>query len=409
VGAYYLDANTPVQGYRTARPIIDGEDRLPSGDYTPLVYVMANRVRVENLTVRNSEGRGISVIEANDAEIIGCVVSNTYDGGIVFMRSQGSRAENNLVTRSDIGHHEDGRTWNAAITMLTSPSTIVRNNTVSEVWGEGINANKGSHHSLIEGNYVYGVRAVGIYLDSSTDLTVRRNIIVGTVNNTYWRSGSSVGPGIALNNERYHYPEGGGSLSVDVQVKRAKIYGNLVAYTATGIALWGAMSRTAFEGTLIYNNTFVDNNVQVSMGSRPITGSKFINNVLLSLSGGTRDVEGTALNGMVARNNYFSQGDPGGDYVHAGNRFTGLRLAKMSGWRSVTSRDQISWRDFVVASSSPVIGAGDDEPRRTSDTANDYMLDYNRAEHGAPMDIGALTFATPVRRRPLPPNALTGT
>jgi parallel beta-helix repeat protein len=408
VGAYYLDSNTPVQGYRTARPIIDGEDRLPSGAYSPLVSVRANRVRVENLRVINSEGRGISVIEANEAEIIGCVVSNTYDGGINFMRSQGSRAENNLVTGSDVGHHEDGRTWNAAIAVLTSPSTVIRNNTVSEVWGEGINANHGSHHTLIESNYVYGVRAVGIYLDSSTDLTARRNIVVGTANTTYWRTGSSVGAGIALNNERYHYPEGGGSLSTDVQVKRAKIYGNLVAYTSTGLALWGAMSSTSFDGTLIYNNTFVDNNTQVSMGSKPTPGSKFINNILLSLSSGTRDVDGTALNGMVARNNYFSQGNPGGDYVHAGNRFTGLRLAKMSGWRTVTSRDQISWRDFVVASGSPVIGAGDDEPRRTSDHTNDYALDHNRAEHGTPMDIGALTFATPARRRPLPPR-LSGT
>jgi hypothetical protein len=65
----------------------------------------------------------------------------------------------------------------------------------------------------------------------------------------------------------------------------------------------------------------------------------------------------------------------------------------MSDWRAVTSRDQISWRDFVVASGSTVIGAGDDEPRRTSDVANDYVLDYNKAEHGAPMDLGALTFA----------------
>src|SRR5687768_10696816 len=29
VGAYYLDGSTPVQGYRTARPIIDGDNRLP--------------------------------------------------------------------------------------------------------------------------------------------------------------------------------------------------------------------------------------------------------------------------------------------------------------------------------------------------------------------------------------------
>ena len=122
------------------------------------------------------------------------------------------------------------------------------------------------------------------------------------------------------------------------------------------------MPESSFDGLLIYNNTLVDNNTQVSMSAKPKPGAKFVNNILLSLSSGTRDVDGTNLNGMIAKNNYFSQGDPGGDYVHAGNRFTGLTIAKMSGWRAVTNRDQINWRDFVVASGSSVLGAGDDEP-----------------------------------------------
>ena len=134
-----------------------------------------------------------------------------------------------------------------------------------------------------------------------------------------------------------------------------------------------------------------------------------MNNILLSISSGTRDVEGTSLNGMIAKNNYFSQGNPGGDYVHAGNRFTGLKIAKMSGWRAVTNRDQINWRDFVVASGSSVLGAGDDEPSRTATSAENYQLDHNAAEHGRPMDMGGLTFATPVSRRPMPPTALSGT
>jgi hypothetical protein len=148
--------------------------------------------------------------------------------------------------------------------------------------------------------------------------------------------------------------------------------------------------------------------VQVATSGKPTPGSKFLNNILLSLSSGTRDVDGTNLNGMVAKNNYFSQGDPGGAYVHAGNRFTGLRIAKMSGWRAITRLDQVSWRDFVVASGSSVIGAGDDEPRRTATDAHNFQLDHNAAGHGQPMDMGGLTFATPVRRRPMAPVALSG-
>jgi Right handed beta helix region len=411
VGAYYLDGSTPMRGYRTATPIIDGEDRLPSDRYAALVSVRANRVRVENLRVMNSEGRGIAVVQVGEAEIIGCTVSNIYRGGIHFLRSQGSRAESNLVTRTDIGYHQDGGDWGAAIAVVTSTSTVVRRNTVSEVWGEGINAHSGSQYTLIEQNRLFGVRSAAIYSDAAPDTTIRRNIVVGTANSEYWRGSSSVGPGIVLSNELYHYPIGGGSQSVSVQSNRAKIYGNLVAYTSSGIALWGAgFPETSYDRVLIYNNTLVDNNIQVAMlNSKPKPDAQFVNNILLSLSSGTRDVEGTSLYGMTARNNYFSQGNPGGDYVHAGNRFTGLTLAKMSGWRAATNRDQITWRDFVVMSGSSVLGAGDNEPSNTASSAQNYQLDHNAAEHRRPMDMGGLTFATPTRPRPMPPISLSGT
>jgi hypothetical protein len=411
VGAYYLDGSTPRRGFRTAAPIIDGEDRIPSGRYGALVSVKANRVRVENLRVLNSEGRGISVAEVSDAEIIGCSLSNIYGGGIHFLRTQGSRAENNVVTRSDIGFSQGTQDdWSAGIGIVASASTVVRNNTVHEVWGEGINANHGSRYTLIEQNRLFGVRAVGIYSDASPDTTIRRNTIVGTANSSYWRGGNSVGAGIALNNEAYHYPVGGGTLSTSVQSNRAKIYGNLVAYTNYGIALWGAgLPETSFDGVLIYNNTFVDNNIQAQISAEPKPGAQFMNNVLLSLSSGTRDVVGTSLSGMTARNNYFSQGNPGGDYVHAGNRYTGLTLAKMSGWRAVTNRDQVTWRDFVVMSGSSVIGAGDNTPASSASTAQNYQLDHNTAEHSRPMDMGGLTFATPTQRRPMAPTSLSGT
>jgi parallel beta-helix repeat protein len=409
VGAYYVNGSTAVLGYRTARPIIDGEDQLPSTQYAPLVAVRADRVRVENLRVVNSEGRGISVADVSDAEIIGCTVSNIYDGGIHILNSRGARAENNVVTRADVGFHEDGRNWNASIAIVSSTSTVVRNNTISEVWGEGINANDGSQYTLIENNRLFAVRSAGIYADAAPDTTIRRNIVVGTANSQWWRgSFGSVGPGIVLNNEKYHYAVGGGSLPVSVQTQRAKIYGNLIAYTNEGIAFWHTLAETSFDGTLIYNNTFVDNNTQVSMSSSPKPGSKFLNNILLSLSGGTRDINGTNLAGMVARNNYFSQGDPGGGYVHAGNRFTGLAIAKMSGWRAVTNVDQISWRDFAVTAGSSVLGAGDDEPLRASTSAQNYQLDYIKGEHRQPMDMGGLTFGTPVHVRPLAPTSLAG-
>ena len=411
LGAYYLDGSTPKTGYRSTAPIIDGEDRLPSSRYDALVTVKANGARVENLRVANSEGRGIAVVDGDGVEVIGCSVSNVVAAGIHFLRSDGSRAENNFVTVAGIGARDLGySTWGASIEIVSSNSAVIRRNTVSEVWGEGINTHSGSQYTLIELNRVFGVRAVGLYASAAPDTTIRRNIVIGTANSAWWRSGSSVGAGIALTNELYHYPIGGGSLSTSIVTNRAKVYGNLVAYTSTGLAIWGnGLPESTFDDMVIYNNTFVDNNVQVASSSKPKPGAKFYNNILLSLSSGTKDVDGTSLNGMVAKNNYFSQGDPDGGYTNSGNRFTGLKLARMSGWRAVTNIDQITWRDFVLVSGSPVIGAGDDEPRKTATSAQNYQLDHNTAEHQQPMDMGGLTFSTPTTRRPMAPTALSGT
>jgi hypothetical protein len=75
----------------------------------------------------------------------------------------------------------------------------------------------------------------------------------------------------------------------------------------------------------------------------------------------------------------------------------------------VTNRDQITWKDFVVSSGSTVIGAGDGAPMSAATAAQNYQLDHNTAEHSRPMDMGGLTFATPVQRRPMAPTALSGT
>jgi hypothetical protein len=413
LGAYYLDAaNKPVRGYRTARPIIDGEDKLlPGGRYDALVSIRANNVRVENLRVEDSEGKSMSVLDVTGAQVVGCYVSNAYNAGIHFLRSQNGLAEGNYVTGAGVGNRESGAPWGASIEMVKSNDIVARNNTVFESFGEGINAHSGSQRSLIERNYVYTVRAVGIYIDGATDSTIRRNIVLGSTNSTFWRTPTAVGVGIALNNETYHYPAGGGSQSTSVQAKNTKIYGNLVAFTSSGIALWGNLPESSFDNTLIYNNTLVDNNTQFSTSGKPTPGSKMINNILLSLSPGTQDIAGsTSLRGMVTRNNYFSKGNPGGDFSHAGNKYTGLTLAKMSGWRAISSRDQVNWKDFVLTKGATVIKAGDSEPITTSSATHNYNLDHNTASHNAPPDMGGLTFSSAVAGpQPAPPTGLSGT
>jgi hypothetical protein len=407
VGAYHLEQGVPVRGFRTGRPVIDGMDTVPQ-QFDGLVRVRSDHVRVEDLSVVNSEGRGIQFEDADYGVVIRCETRNSYKSGIKFVRSHNGVVENNVVTRAGVAWPEDGAVWGGAIELVASDDGAVRGNRVVEVYGEGINANHGSARSVIEDNYVFAAYAVGIYVDAAPSTTVRRNIVVGTSNTEFWRTARSVGAGIALNNEEYHYAVNGGELPATVQSRQARIYGNLVAGTSHGLGFWGQFDQSTFDDVIVFNNTFVDNETQVVLRDKPKPGSRFVNNILLSLTPDTEDVDRTSLAGMTARSNYFSRGDPGGDFNAA--LATGLRLVRMSGWRSVNQVSEISWRDFEIQAGSTAIGLGDDEPRAMSQGDNSYDRDFNRRPHNPAMDFGALHFSDvpvktpkkPVRTRATP-------
>jgi hypothetical protein len=351
VGAYYVENETAVKGLRGARPIIEGAGRYPTGGiYDALIMVnMRERVRLENLEVRNSEGRGIGFRQSDYGEVVNVVVDGAYVDGILFLDSDHGSISRSLVTHAGLVFPRDGRKhpWAAAITFVDSDAGRIVETTVAETYGEGINTNHGSSGTLIENNRVFAARAVGIYADAAPETTIRRNIVVGTANTEFWRSGDSVGAGIAVNNEKYHYKSGGGSLPNGIQSTDVIIEGNVVVYTASGIALWSALPETSHDGLIVKGNTLIDNGRQISGLGAATSGGLLADNVLLSVSKGTADVDSAKLSGITARNNYFSQGDPGGELSQAGNRYSGIALRKSSGWRSVESMDDVDWEELA--------------------------------------------------------------
>jgi parallel beta-helix repeat protein len=407
VGAYHLENGIPVRGARAGLPIIDGTDTVPQ-QFDGLVRVRGDHVRVENLSVINSEGRAIQFENADYGVVSGCETRNSYKSGIKFVGSDHALAENNLVTRAGVAWPEVGGVWGGAIELVGSNDGVIRGNEVLEVYGEGINANHGSARSTIEDNHVFAARAVGIYVDAAPNTTVRRNVVIGTTNTEFWRTARSVGAGIAINNEDYHYAANGGELPADVQSRQVKVYQNLVAGTSSGIGIWGQFAQSTFDDVFVFNNTLVDNETQLVLRDKPKNGSKLINNILLSLSPDTEDIDGS-LAGMTARCNYLSRGDPGGDLSGVGSLHTGLSLTRMSGWRAANDAAAIDWSDFAIRVGSSAIGAGDEEPRSMSQGANTYDVDFNSLPHNAAMDLGALRFSATPLKRPKKPGRIGAT
>jgi hypothetical protein len=361
VGAYYVENGVAVKGLRNRRPIIDGGGRYPSGGiYDALVMVNArDYVRIENLEVRDSEGRGIGFARSAHGDVVNVVVDGTYGSGIHFLDSDSGSVSRSLVTRASLVFGRDGRRpWGAAITFVKSDSGRIVETTVTECYGEGINVNQGSRGTLIENNRVFAVRAVGIYADAAPETTIRRNVVVGTSNGEFWRGGDAVGAGIAINDEKYNYKAGGGSLPDDVQSTDVKIQNNVVVYTSSGIALWAAAPQASHDNLIVTSNILIDNDRQVRGLDKKAPGGLLADNVLLSVSDGTKDVDSAKLSGLTARNNYFSRGDPGGELSHAGNRHAGIALRKTD-WRDIRSIDDVDWEELERIARSSKLGGGD--------------------------------------------------
>ena len=364
VGAYYVENGTAKKGQRGQRPIIEGGGRYPTGGIHDALIVINTRdyVRIENLEVRDSEGRGIGFVRSAHGDVVNTVVDGTYGSGIHFLESDRGSVSRSLVTRASLAFGRDGRRpWGCAITFVKSDSGRVVETTVTESYGEGIAPTHGSRGTLIENNRVFAVRAVGIYADSAPNTTIRRNIVVGTTNREFWRGDDSVGAGIAINDEQYHYKAGGGSLPDDIQSTDVKIEGNVVVYTSSGIALWSQAPQASHDNLIISGNTLIDNNRQIRGLGTKAPGGLLADNVLLSVSNGTADVDSAKLSGLTARNNYFSRGDPGGELRHAGNRHDGIALRK-TGWRNIDSIDDVDWEELERIARSSTVRTGNERP-----------------------------------------------
>jgi hypothetical protein len=176
------------------------------------------------------------------------------------------------------------------------------------------------------------------------------------------------------------------------------------------IAFWGQLESTSFDNVWIFNNTLVDNETQFNLRNAPKPGALFVNNILLSLSSSAKDVDADGtLNGLSAKSNYFSRGNPGGGLSHADNVYSGLQLARMSGWRSIMSRDDVGWDDFLPLEGCSALGAGSDEVHSLAlQEGGEFHMDYNKQPHNVPTDLGALRASSAPARVPKSPTEVKG-
>jgi hypothetical protein len=276
--------------------------------------------------IRSPQGTGIET-RFSGVTISDNTITTTRNGGL-FLSSAGGTSSiyRNTITNVDA---------NAAIAVFNSDSVVVEQNVISGV------------RPLMESRYIDGM---GLDLEFSTNLTIRRNSITNNLGNAAHASG---GQGIYV-----------------VGNTGTLIAGNLMSGNKNGLVIDGGIGGGP---STVSNNTIVNSTNHGIWASTSYTqGNILINNIVYGSAGWGIYDNGVGTKQTLTNNLFFD--NTGGDY---GNRTAGLNDVRADpGFKSAT--------DFgLKLVSSPAHLAG---------SIAGACVDFNARVCWKPPDIGAFQY-----------------
>lgn len=343
-----------------SKPIIDANWSIPSSIYENLIDLRGDYSVFSNIHLQKSGGKAVG-INGNYSVVKNVTVEGSIYAGISVYGASNALITGNTISGANTGYPQGKfRIWGGAISIKSGYNFTVTDNVVKEGWGEGIGVWWGSKKGIIKNNNIFSTHAVGIYINQSAFIDIVGNNVVGLNNSKYFRVGDSMGPGIALNNEKSGWEKG--VLGSDDITNSVFIYGNTVVNTEMGLAFWGEYYATNFKNIVVAQNNFIDNRVGFSSGSDVLhTGTQMINNAFASFSDSTRDGGSpSSARNIYWDGNYYSSAAPGAFDAMTENHHVvgGIKLKKMSGWTLFTSPTQFSESLFGVLDGSSTKGTG---------------------------------------------------
>jgi parallel beta-helix repeat protein len=316
--------------------------------------------------------------------------------GISFKRNpnnldlflQGNVVRNNVVQLRVVPKGDSSRNHDQlGIFSSHQDGWLVENNTVSGGWDSGIYASNSAKNYIIRGNTVFNVGGNGIHNNGdagagapgiNTNALLENNIL------------HDVGFGI-----------GGQALSFD-GTQNSVIRNNLI-YNARskGISLYAVNASAGSKNNIVVNNTVLATASAMRMADDS-AGNTLINNIFISVSGGSVDMNSADAQGMKSDHNAFYSGvDAAKGRMYGDGSKMSLRE-----WRNYGFGDQhsilatptalfVSSNDFHLKSGSPAIDRG------TATNAPATDIEGHARPAGAAFDIGAYEYgsaAAPARQ-----------
>ena len=363
IGAYYMDGGSEAHGVSGNRPIIDGNDTVPTDKYNGLITIENKEyITVENIHLKRSAGYGVWNYRSDNTLVDNIYIKRTYMQGVYFYESNNCTLQYSDV--SETCRYGDG----SVVAFRGSSNIIIQYNTIHETSNEQIVMNSGreginflySDNSAAIGNVVYDCKGLGIYLTHAQHATVKNNLIYYTNNKAYWRHANRPSCGIVFTDEENVGPN---HLARDITVTN-----NLIANCGEGITLWSSSNNNndpALINVVIANNTIAkpystdgtQRAIRLEASSRH---SKTIikNNIFWQSAGQIAYV--SANPDLVFSNNLWSmpQADVNNNAKGPGDVYGQVpHLAKTTGWNSLTA-GSLDGTEFNLQATSPAIDAG---------------------------------------------------
>jgi len=260
-----IDNPIVIMPYNNEEVIIDGTTASVTMNQE-LLKIYIDYCIVDNITVRNSSGRGIGYHEVSNITIKNCTIHDVQyraiGGYAHYVTIEGNEIYNAMMANENgsICNNGDcnGGGWSPAInarsnylTNIPSTNIVIRNNNIYDCWGEGMNI-VNTIGVLVEGNTISNTFSVGIYVDKAKDVVVKDNFVF--MNDDLYNRPDRSYPanGISLSNEAVFH-------EFSPQVSNVLIYNNILAGCGRGITYFQDSQNTEPENT--YTNIGIYYNV----------------------------------------------------------------------------------------------------------------------------------------------------
>jgi len=259
-------------------PVVDGGNQKGA-----VFYVGGAYVALSGFTVVNGGNIGIDFRGSNGI-IRNMTVSNIQNTAI-YCPGNFNLIESNHVSFACLNNSTPnsrfwGRGgWGVGISVCNQSAgsdkvnrqTIVRGNTVHDIWGEGINTFQ-VDGAIVENNVVYDTYSTHVYIDTGRNVIVRNNLVYSTTNRIATARTESAHL-FSMSDETPDKPLSSNNLVVNNLFCNG--YFNVFSWTLTrgggangvlianntlvNTTLWLADEKAANHGTVIQNNIFYHN------------------------------------------------------------------------------------------------------------------------------------------------------